>query len=175
MIKGARKLEMSALAEIYDTFSPGIYRYAARMLSDRSLAEDCVSETFDRFLRALHNGGGPNQHLQAYLYRIASNWITDRYRDGAIDAPPTVVELQVDPSDDPEGATERALTKRRVREAMTRLSPDQRKVLDLKFIEGLNNRDVARAVGKTQGAVKSLQNRGLRALKRILLESEGEP
>lgn len=174
LIRSARKLNMLALAEIYDTFSPGIFRYAARMLSDRSLAEDCVNETFSRFLNALHNGGGPNKHLRAYLYRIAHNWITDRHRDGVADVPQSTIEQQVDPADGPERATEKAIDMSRVREAMFQLSPDQQHVLDLKFTAGLSNRDVALALNKTQGAVKSLQNRGLRALKRILLGTEGE-
>jgi DNA-directed RNA polymerase specialized sigma24 family protein len=53
-----------ALAEIYDTYRPGLYRYAMRLLGDASLAEDCVAETFARFLKALHTRQGPREHLQ---------------------------------------------------------------------------------------------------------------
>ncbi len=71
---------MQALAEIYDRYSPGLYAYAMRLLGDACLAEDCVSETFARFLKSLRAGQGPEAYLQAYLYRIAHNWITDHYR-----------------------------------------------------------------------------------------------
>ena len=76
----ATMIETQTLAEIYDQYSPGLYRYAMRLLGDVQLAEDCVAETFSRFLRVLHAGGGPREYLQAYLYRVAHNWITDQYR-----------------------------------------------------------------------------------------------
>jgi DNA-directed RNA polymerase specialized sigma24 family protein len=54
-----------------------------RLLGHASLAEDCVAETFARFLKALQKRQGPRDHLQAYLYRIAHNWIVDLYCDYA--------------------------------------------------------------------------------------------
>jgi RNA polymerase sigma-70 factor (ECF subfamily) len=80
LLKSARAFDQQTLAEIYDQYSPKLYRYAIRLLGDDTQAEDCVAETFSRFLNALQQGGGPKEHLQAYLYRIAHNWITDQYR-----------------------------------------------------------------------------------------------
>ena len=80
LLRQAKKLDQHALAAIYDQYSPGIYRYAYRQCGDAFLAEECVSETFSRFLQVLSRGGGPKDHLQAYLYRIAHNWITDQFR-----------------------------------------------------------------------------------------------
>ena len=77
----AAQLNTRALAEIYDAYSSGIYRYAMRRLGDGAVAEDCVAETFARFLKALQERRGPREHLQAYLYRIAHNWIVDFYRN----------------------------------------------------------------------------------------------
>ena len=57
LLSRARRLQRQALAEVYDRFSPGLYRYARRLLGDADLAEECVAETFSRFLRALHRGG----------------------------------------------------------------------------------------------------------------------
>ncbi len=81
LLERASELNTAALAEIYDTYSPGLYRYAMRLLGDPDLAEDCVAETFTRFLKSLQNRHGPRDHLQAYLYRIAHNWIVDLYRE----------------------------------------------------------------------------------------------
>jgi RNA polymerase sigma-70 factor (ECF subfamily) len=55
------------LEEIYDQFSPGLYRYAMRLLGNEDLAEDCVSEVFSRFLTAIKRGNGPQQDLKAYF------------------------------------------------------------------------------------------------------------
>ncbi len=80
IIERAKRFEIQALEEIFDSYSPGIYRYAFRLLGDPELARECMAETFSRFLNALKRDGGPDNYLQAYLYRIAHNWVTDHYR-----------------------------------------------------------------------------------------------
>ncbi len=72
--------DKQSLVAIYEQHSPGIFRYAYRLLGDRELSEECVSETFSRFLQAVRNGRGPNENVQGYLYRVAHNWVTDHYR-----------------------------------------------------------------------------------------------
>jgi RNA polymerase sigma-70 factor (ECF subfamily) len=79
-LSAAQRFEPEALAAIYDAYSPRIYAYAMRLLGDYDLAEECVAETFTRFLQALYVGRGPRNNLRAYLYRTAHNWITDRFR-----------------------------------------------------------------------------------------------
>src|SRR5208283_498216 len=80
LIERARSFDQTALAEIYDRYSPGIYRYALHLLGDPQQAEDCTADTFTRYLQAVRGEGGPQSHLQAYLYRIAHNEIMDIYR-----------------------------------------------------------------------------------------------
>ena len=72
--------DRQALVGIYRQYNAEIFRYAFRMLGDRALAEDCVSETFSRFLRATRRGRKPIEEIRPYLYRIAHNWITDHFR-----------------------------------------------------------------------------------------------
>jgi RNA polymerase sigma-70 factor, ECF subfamily len=160
--------EQTALANIYDEFSPKLYRYAWRMLGEESLAEECVAETFSRWLQALANGGGPKEHLQAYLYRTAHNWITDRYRRQM----PTTYELLetlADTSQDPPRQTEQNMMQVNVRNALLRLTADQRQVVMLKYLEGWSNEEIARSVGKGITAVKALQHRALTSLRRLLI------
>jgi RNA polymerase sigma-70 factor, ECF subfamily len=174
LLKGAKSFDPASLGAVYDQYSPGIYRYAMRLLGDECLAEDCVSETFSRFLKVLNSGQGPNEHLQAYLYRIAHNWITDSYRKKA----PALIELDESfPADEdlgPANEAEISFQKREVREALQRLTPDQRQVIQLRFIEGLGNEEVAAALGKPISAIKTLQHRALGTLKRLLLQRKKE-
>jgi len=171
-LEGAKSFDPAILGAIYDRYSPGIFRYAMRLLGDEVYAEECVSETFSRFLKALSLGQGPDSHLQAYLYRIAHNWITDSYRKNG----PILIELdETFPADDddfPEDQAEINLQKQEVRRALQRLTPDQRQVITLRFIEGWDNKEVAAAVGKPLSAVKTLQHRGLGTLKRILRQDK---
>lgn len=167
LLERARQFDVVALGTIYDHYSPALYRYAARVLGNADAAEECVAEVFSRFLHTLKNGGGPRQHLQAYLYRMAHNWITDQWRR----APPITAlasELLDESHADPAQTLGRAWDHARVRAALAQLTPDQRQVIVLKFIEEWDNAEIAAALNKPIGAIKSLQHRALAALRRAL-------
>lgn len=169
LLLGARQFEIDALAAIYDRYQPRLYNYAMRLLGDPNLAEDCVAETFLRFLKALRDGKGPQDCLQAYLYRIAHNWITDIYRR----QPPPALELdehlQSGEESRPDVQAERQLVQEQMRAALHRLTPEQRQVIVLRFFEGCSVECVATALQKPTGAVKALQHRALAALGRLLI------
>ncbi|GAP09487.1 RNA polymerase sigma factor, sigma-70 family [Bellilinea caldifistulae] len=173
LLEGARRFDLDCLAAIYDRYSDGLYGYVVRLLGNADLAEECVSETFARFLQALHNGGGPRNHLKAYLYRIAHNWVTDQFR-----RQPTTMELSEnlggDENDDADGALQLEQEKQRLRAALQALTPDQRQVILLRFFEGWENDQIAAAVEKPVGAVKALQHRAVASLRRWLGEDERE-
>lgn len=168
LLQRASQLETQALADIYDTHSPGIYRYSMRLLGEESLAEDCVAETFARFLKSLQEERGPREHLQAYLYRIAHNWIVDSYRNGR-----ETVELSEafrSEADIPEEEAAKNIRRKQVRDAIRHLTPEQQQVISLKYLEEMSNEEVARVMRKPIGAVKSIQHRALRSLYRLLEE-----
>ena len=166
LLNAALLFDPKALAQIYDLYSPELYRYAARFLGDPSVAEDCVAETFSRFLKAIRAKRGPKDFLKAYLYRIAHNWIADYYRRA-----PDVSELKdtyPDPDNTPEKEASLRIRQAQVRKAIQKLTPDQQQVIMLKYLEGWKNEEVAKAVKKPVGAVKSLQHRALARLKKYL-------
>lgn len=169
LLQRARNFEEQALAEIYDVYSPKLYRYAMRLLADEDLAEECVADTFSRFLKAMKSGSGPQQHLQAYLYRIAHNWITDIFRRQPPPAIPLESSSQAGSDPDPSDVVSERIDQERVRNALRLLTPEQRQVVILRFIEDLENQDVAAALDKPIGAVKALQHRALNALRRMLV------
>ncbi len=166
LITQAGQFDPRALAEVYDLFSPRLYRYAMRLLGDASTAEDCVSETFSRYLKALQAGRGPRDHLQAYLFRIAHNLVVDHYRR---QTPTEELEEDLPQAGTTEGIAEDNQRKRGVREALRQLTEDQQQVVMLKFLEGWDNEEIARALHKPVGAVKSLQHRALAQLQKLLL------
>jgi RNA polymerase sigma-70 factor (ECF subfamily) len=172
LLQRARRFETKALEEIFDTFSPGIYRYAYRLLGDTELARECMSETFSRFLNALKQDSGPDNYLQAYLYRIAHNWITDHYRSKI---PPTVpldsiviTDIAAEPG---QVVTER-MANQQLRDALTLLTPEQRQVIVLKYLEDWENDAIAQVMNKPIGAVKALQHRAIESLRRIMRRYE---
>jgi RNA polymerase sigma-70 factor, ECF subfamily len=169
----AYQLDERALTEIYQALSPPLYRYAYRLLGNARDAEDIVAEAFHRLLSALRHGNGPREHLSAYLYRIAHNLITDRYRR----SPQTEAELDEAweaADDDPAEAAAQHIAQARARSALWKLTADQRQVILLKYFEGLSNEEVAAALGKPMGAIKSLQHRALDSMRRALAAEQIE-
>ncbi len=166
LLQAAQRFDQKALGQIYDLYSPGLHRYAARFLGDPSVAEDCVADTFSRFLKTLRARRGPQDFLKAYLYRIAHNWIVDYYRRAK-----DVTELtDTHPGEEdlPEQEVNLRIRQEQVRKAIRGLTHDQQRVIGLKYLEGWENEEIAQALHKPVGAVKSLQHRALASLKRIL-------
>lgn len=170
--QSATTLDKQALVGVYQQHSTELFRYAYRLLGDSDLAEDCVAETFSRLLNALHRGQGPTENVRAWLYRVAHNWITDQYRR----QPPLPLDLDSDlVANSGETTTQRVgrrLEQERVRAALLRLPPDQRQVIQLRFLEGWTHEEAAKALDKTVEATRALQYRALNSLRRMLLETE---
>jgi RNA polymerase sigma-70 factor, ECF subfamily len=166
LLQRARALEEQALAEIYDRWNAGLYKYSLRLLGQADLAEECVAETFSRFLKALKDAHGPRDCLQAYLYRIAHNWITDFYRGNPDLLVSLEPDLKADNNNEPSRAVYQEMERQDLRAALMKLTADQRQVIMLKFIEDWDNEDIAAALNKPVGAIKSLQHRALNSLRR---------
>jgi RNA polymerase sigma-70 factor (ECF subfamily) len=168
-LDGARRLEEEALSAIYDAYSPALYRYAYRLLGDPQASDDVVAETFYRLIRAISSGGGPEDNLKAYLYRVAHNLVMDTYRGNrelVEDADIGSLPLRADELS-PEAEVISDVEGERARQMLWLLTDDQRQVIVLKFYEGLTNQEVATSLEKPVGAVKSLQHRALQSLRRI--------
>ncbi len=160
------------LVAIYEQYSEELYRYAYRMLVDSDLAEDCVSETFSRFLRAVRDGLGPVENVRAYLYRIAHNWITDHFRRQPLPLVSLDSERHEEPDANPSNVVAVQFERERIRKALLMLPPEQRQVIELRFLENWAHKDVAAALGKSEEATRALQHRALIALKRLLIKEE---
>ncbi len=176
LLQRLKQMDEQVLAEVYDAFNQEIFRYACGLLGNTDLAEECVAETFSRFLLAISNGGGPRDYLRAYLYRVAHNWINDLHRRQPPPELPLDEELKADstlqmsaqPLADPAYAAVDALERQQLRSALARLTNEQRQVITLKYLADLENEEIAQTLNKPVGAVKSLQFRALAALRRML-------
>lgn len=166
------KLDRQSLGDLYDQHSPGIFRYAVRLLGTTELAEECVSETFSRFLGALRRGRGPGENIQAYLYRIAHNWITDYYRSNHKDPLPLDVEEPADHDGTPSQIVSRKLLQARVREALAELPFEHQYVIQLRFLENYSHEQASHVLGKSVEATRALQHRALKALRLMLIDAE---
>jgi len=157
--------ERARFAELYEQNFERVYAFVARRLRDRAEAEDVVSDVFYKALKGI---GGYEERdgvpFVAWLYRIAANVLHDRARNAGREAPLDDCDVAVD--DDVE---RRALLFRLV----DTLPPAQRAVLVKRFAEQRSIADVARQLGRSEGAVKQLQLRAIEALRAQVRGSHG--
>jgi RNA polymerase sigma-70 factor (ECF subfamily) len=167
----AQPLDKQALVRVYEDYSPGMYRYAYRLLGDQDLAEECVAETFTRFLHVIRRGGNPTGNLQASLYRMAHNWVVDYYRKQTPNIP-----LEEDTHPDPDGDIENRVHTRQemeqLRNALLQLTYEQQTVIELRFMEDWSHDKVAEFLGKTVDATRALQYRALATLHESMKDHE---
>ncbi len=169
-LQKAIAFDRTALSAIYDTYQPLIYRYIYHHIGEMETTRDLTAEVFRRLLQALRNKNGPDQKLKAWLYRTAHNVVIDYYRRQQHRRHLSLDETLLIAGDDPVALAERQISAEVVRAALQNLTPDQKQVISLKFLEGFSNAEIAEVMGKPVGAVKSLQHRALAALQRQLLK-----
>lgn len=168
LIDRLQRWDELALAEVYDTFAPAIYRYTYRLTGNQSTAQEVVAETFYRLLAALKNRGGPEKNISAWLYRVAHNLVVDHYRRAPGQDPLPIDSARlVDPDNVPDRVLENEKAVH-IRQALWKLTDLQQRIIVLRFLEGLSNEEVAEITGKTVGSIKALQHRALASLRRIL-------
>lgn len=171
LIEEARSLSEDAWAEIYRRHAQQVYGYIYFRLGDQHTAEDLAADVFVKALAGIKGYQYRGTPLLAWLYRIAHN-VTADYRKAA------AKRAQHQAADEPEDVEERtdalqALDDRQdMMRAIRALTEDQQQVVILRFYHEMSNGDVAKVMGKPEGAVKALQTRALRSLRRILTEDQ---
>jgi len=170
LLERAREYDGAAIAELYDRYSLRIYNYVYRRVGNRNLAEDLTSMVFVRMLEAIRTSKAWHGSFSGWLYRIAHNAVVDHYRSGkqAKDLP--LEDVTLASNEHSADSAERSITRERVRSAVNELTEAQGLVITLKFMQGMSNAEVATLMGKNEGAIKSLQFRGLAALRRVIAE-----
>lgn len=151
--------------ELYEANFERVYAYVARRVRDRDAACDLTAEVFHRALEHLGRFEWRGVPFVAWLLRIAAHAIADRAtragREGRAAEEHGVPSPEAVPAVDLADAEERAYLFR----CVDALPPDQSRVIMLRFAEERSIREIADALGRSEGAVKQLQFRGLQALR----------
>lgn len=148
----------AVLAETFEKYAAAIYRFAFRRLGNRESAQDVTAQVFLKAARAL-DPSFSEEARRAWLFRVARTAIVDHWRSyGELPAVP--LEWY---AEEPLRAMESdSKAVARVERILARLNPMQRRVLELRFLEGRSLIETAQELGTTEGNVKVLQHRALR-------------
>ena len=173
LIQRAQQGNQEALAMIYDSFYPAIFRYIYYRVSDQDCAEDLAAEVFVRMLERIDHYELRGRPFLAWLYTIAHHLVVDHYRKKSeVTMMPLEESLVAGDGFRPDQTAERLLSQEYLSKMLTHLTEDQRQVILLKFIEDYEVAEVAELMGKQERAIRSLQHRALAALNRAM-EKEG--
>lgn len=171
LLERAKAGDSEAFAQLYDDCIERIYRYIFFRVTDEQTAEDLTSQVFFKAWENLDRCKSTGAPFIAWLYTIARNAVIDYYRTRkntvALDAAATLASDELAP----DKRMELQFETESLREALQELTPDQQRVVVLKFISGMSTDEIAQHLGKRPGAVRALQMRALQALAGILQET----
>lgn len=166
LVEAAVRGDAGAWNTLFDRFYVVVLRYAMARLGDHGAAEEVAQETFLRAVRGIRGLRARSEpEVEAWFVSIARNLVADRLRERARGG-----QLRgeiVTPTDAAEVAADRAAAAE-IRQAMEALTEDQREVLLRRFVLDQSLEEVALALGRPVGAIKSLQHRALASLNRLL-------
>ena len=173
LLRRAQSGDPEAFERLMEPLEQLVWRVCWHYTGNREAAEDCGQEAMIRIWRNLANYRGECA-LESWVYRIAANccmdWLRKKKRDQSVSMEP-MVEQGFDPADDSPGTEEQVVAKderQRLREAIALLPEDQREALILTQLEKVPYEEAARALGVSEGTVKSRVNRAKARLKEIL-------
>lgn len=167
LISLSQQGDADAFGRLYACYVERITRYVYFRVTDHELAEDITSRIFIKVLERLDTYQVGQSPLIAWLYRMAHNAVIDHYRiKRTFVSLEDVNQAEVRQEDGMEEQLDLQVKSQQLRAALQVLTEEQQRVLILKFIDGLSTREIARQLGKRQGAVRGLQMRALQKLAR---------
>lgn len=169
LIQRAKQGDNEAFARVYEENFDKIYRYLAFRLGDETEAEDMTQQVFLKAFQSISCFNWRGISFSAWLFRIAHNQMIDHLRKKTKRPTVPLDEWQARCDDDPGLAVELKLDIEQMVGATEKLTKAQREVIALRFAGGLSVAEVAKAMGKSPGAVKALQHSAIVALRRLLL------
>jgi len=172
LVELARTGDADAFGMLYDHYQGSVFRFLFYRTRSSTLAEDLTSETFFRALRNMQNFRWQGKDFGAWLMTIARNLATDHFKAGRTRLEMTTEDMGVhdDATEGPEHAVLASLTNEVLLKALTELPSEQKDCLVMRFLQGMSIAETAGVLGRSEGAVKQLQLRGVRNLAKLMPE-----
>jgi RNA polymerase sigma-70 factor (ECF subfamily) len=172
LVERAQGGDRSALEELYLIHFDRIYSYLHMSVGNRHDAEDLTTQTFLKMLESIGKFRFQSAPFSAWLFRIAHNLAMDHFRAARRWQPEEEVPEPVgDAEPSAEAQALQSIGRQSMLQLIEDLSPEQQQVLTLKFVFNFPNAEVATILGKTEGAIKSLQHRALVSLQKQITRS----
>ena len=166
LVRRAQQRDEEAFAQLYEEYFDKIYRYIALRIGDRMEAEDITQRVFLNAIKAIPSFKWKGVPFSAWLFRIAHNQVVDYLRKKTKRATAPLEETLVTSDDNPQLILEHKLDIEKLTAATKKLTPAQQEVISLRFAGDMPIAQVAKVMGKSEGAVKALQHSAIAALRK---------
>jgi RNA polymerase sigma-70 factor (ECF subfamily) len=172
LVRRAQRREPEAFGQLYEEHFDRIYRYVILRVRNQEDAEDITQQVFLKALEKIGSYRWRGMPFASWLFRIAHNLVVDYWKKKSREKVAAVAPEEIDEmaasSNDPVALAELNFDLKQLAAACDRLTDGQREIISLRFAGGLSVAESAKAMGKSEGAVKVLQHAALVKLRRIL-------
>jgi RNA polymerase sigma-70 factor (ECF subfamily) len=168
LVQRAKQHDQEAFTQLYEKYFDKIYRYVALKVGDRMEAEDITQQVFLKAIKSISSFKWKGFPFSSWLFRIAHNQVIDHLRKRTRRETVALEDTLLTSDDDPQLALERKLDIEQLALATKKLTRAQQEVISLRFAGELPIAQVAKVMGKSEGAVKALQHSAVVALRRVL-------
>lgn len=171
LVKRACKGDEIAFGRIYDLYFDKVYRFVYFRVNHREAAQDLVSEVFikawDKMSRIQEVAA-----FNAWIFQIARNLVIDYYRSRKPNIDLALLENVLEYEDNMVDRANLSFQQKAFLDRLKHLTNEQQLVIKMKFLEELDNADIARILGKTEGAIRVIQHRAIAELKKLINDNK---
>jgi RNA polymerase sigma-70 factor (ECF subfamily) len=168
LVRRAQQRDQEAFAQLYEGYFDRIYRYVVLRIGNEMEAEDITQQVFLNAMRSISSFRWKGVPFSAWLFRIAHNQVVDYLRKRTRQATESIDESLAINKSDHHLVVEQRLDIEQLILATKRLTKAQQEVIALRFVSELSTAQVAKVMGKSEGAVKALQHSAIVALRKTL-------
>ena len=168
LVRRATGGDVDAFGDLYSIYLGSIYRYVFYHVRDKMIAEDITQEVFVKAWKAIGSCKGKEQTFSSWIYLIAHNQTVDKFRSTRSLTATEITVENLPGNIDVEKDAEIKLEWKQTLETISCLPEKQKQVIILKFIEGMDNREIEQITGNSQNAIRVLQMRALNTLRQEL-------
>lgn len=168
VLEGDLTSDLNNMEDIFSATWEPLYRFIYYKVQNREEAEDITQETYIKALNHFRRNNARIERKLSFLKAVSLNVLRDKWRlskrqgkdINLDDINPEEIAIE----DSAETTTQTAL----IQKALSRLTEDQRMVVDLRIIKGYSTAEAAKIMNKKEGAIRVLQYRALQHLERLL-------
>lgn len=166
LIALAQAGKQEALADIYEAYFLRVYRFVYYRVSHKETAEDLTEDTFIKAFAGIKSLQ-TTAAFEGWLFQIARNLVIDYYRKKKQMVPLDMVENTLEYDTNVVDIINLQIEQSILIKLLKELNDEQQSVIKMKFMEELDNTDIAKILNKTEGAIRVIQHRAISKLKEL--------